>query len=75
MGFNYVDLLLINDLVEHPELFVFCALTNEHPVFMQVLVLHHDGLWVYLCFPLFLAEVELEIDQFCTLPPVYFQPS
>ena len=47
MGFNYVDLLLINDLVEHPELFVLCALTNECPAFMQLLVLPTD---FFLCY-------------------------
>ena len=38
---RYVVKLLMNkhDLIEHPELFVFCTLTNEHPAFMQVLVL------------------------------------
>jgi hypothetical protein len=36
MGFNNIDLTNIhNDLVEHPELVVFCALTNERPAFMQ----------------------------------------
>jgi len=36
MGFNNVELINKHDLVERPELFVFCELTNECPAFMQV---------------------------------------
>ena len=43
MGFNNVDLLLINDLVEPPELFVFFAMTKERPDFMQLLVWYLSG--------------------------------
>ena len=49
MGFNNIELINIhNDLVERTKLVVFCALTNERPDFMQVLVVATDLLWAHL---------------------------